>query len=248
MLERKTATIFARAGRKRLSLASLLLVATGPFLWGGLSPSRAGEPNPQKPTAPQSAKTGDTADGTSLHDGSTDPAKGSLTFAGYFGPDVASGPVSQAGSERTDQKEPPKARLTAMQPKLPVLRKESATPFSLGMTYAVYSDYVFRGINLSEIAGEGRELPNHQVSIDVGVDLGLLFDGEAGSLGTLGFNTWLEWFAGQKTLNPAGGGQNLQEVDYTITWSTDLESIGSTLTLGYVFFTIPNAKAANTQE
>lgn len=123
-----------------------------------------------------------------------------------------------------------------------------SSPFSYGLEYSVYSDYIFRGINFSELPREGRERLNHQLSVDFGVDLGLLCDREAGSMGTLSFNAWFEWFAAQKKIDPISGGQNLQEVDYTISWSRDIESLGSTLTLGYVFYTFPNAKALNTQE
>ncbi len=123
-----------------------------------------------------------------------------------------------------------------------------ASPFSFGLEYSLYSDYIFRGINFSEFPGEGRERLNHQLSVDFGVDLGLLLDRDAGSLGTLSLNTWFEWFAAQKKIDPADGGQNLQEVDYTIAWSYDLEPIASNFTLGYVFYSFPNAKVANTQE
>jgi len=128
------------------------------------------------------------------------------------------------------------------------VEESSSSPFSFGLEYSLYSDYIFRGINFSEFPREGRERLNHQLSIDFGVDLGLLFDRDAGSLGTLSLNTWFEWFAAQKTIDPLAGGQNLQEVDYSIAWSYDIESIATTLSLGYVFFSFPNAKAANTQE
>ena len=120
--------------------------------------------------------------------------------------------------------------------------------YSFGLEYSLYSDYIFRGINFSEFPGEGRERLNHQLSVDFGVDLGLLFDRDAGTLGSLSFNTWFEWFGAQKKIDPDAGGQNLQEVDYSIAWSYDMEPIATTLTLGYVFYSFPNAKVANTQE
>lgn len=128
------------------------------------------------------------------------------------------------------------------------VEESSFSMLSFSLEYSIYSDYIFRGINFSEIPREGRERLNHQLSLDLGVDLGLLFDRDAGSLGTLNFNTWFEWFAGQKKIDPVSGGQNLQEVDYTIAWSYDMEPIATTFTLGYVFFSFPNAKTANTQE
>ena len=126
--------------------------------------------------------------------------------------------------------------------------QEQKRPWSLGLTYSLYSDYVFRGINLSEYPGEGREKPNHQLSVDLGLDLASLWGGAPGSLGWLTFTTWFEWYADQEILNPAAGGNNLQEVDYTIGWSYDVDSITSTVGIAFVFYTFPHAKPVNTQE
>ncbi len=127
--------------------------------------------------------------------------------------------------------------------------EESAAPtFSFSLEYSLYSDYIFRGINFSEFPGEGREKLNHQLGVDLDIDLGLLFHRDAGTLGTLSVNTWFEWFAAQKQIDPINGGQNLQEVDYSIEWSYYLDPIATTLTLGYTFFTFPNAKDINTSE
>ena len=41
-------------------------------------------------------------------------------------------------------------------------------PVTLDVTYSLYSDYIFRGINFSEYAGEGREKFNHQVTTAFG--------------------------------------------------------------------------------
>ncbi len=45
----------------------------------------------------------------------------------------------------------------------PQAEEPADSPFSLGVTYSLYSDYVWRGINRSEYRGEGREKPNHQL-------------------------------------------------------------------------------------
>ncbi len=152
------------------------------------------------------------------------------------------------GSSLTSLSLVPHKEGTDVEPPVAAIEESPPAPLSFGLEYSLYSDYIFRGINFSEIPGEGRERGNHQLSVDFGVDLGPLFEREAGSLGSLSFNTWFEWFAGQKKFDPASGGQNLQEVDYSIAWSYDIEPIATTLTLGYVFFSFPNAKAANTQE
>ncbi len=124
----------------------------------------------------------------------------------------------------------------------------SDSPFSLSMSYSLYSDYVWRGINLSEYGREGREKPNHQVDVALDVDLGLLFGQNAGTCGTFTVGGWFEWFAAQRQLDPVNGGQNLQEADYYLSWAYDIESLSSTVTLGYIFYAFPNAKEINTQE
>lgn len=144
----------------------------------------------------------------------------------------------------------PQEKETTAQPTDATVVEEgfSGSPFSLGVTYSLYSDYVWRGINLSEYGGEGRERLNHQVDVALDVDLGLLFGQDAGTCGTLTVGGWFEWFAGQKKLDPEKGGQNLQEVDYYLTWAYDVEAIATTVSLGYIFYTFPNATDINTQE
>lgn len=121
-------------------------------------------------------------------------------------------------------------------------------PYSFDLSFGVYSDYVFRGINRSEFAGEGREQLNYQLDGAVTVDIGLLVGEDAGTCGMFTFGTWWEWYAQQKKLDPVKGGQNWQELRYNLTWSYDLDSIASTFHLGYIFYTYPNNKGWNTQE
>ena len=122
------------------------------------------------------------------------------------------------------------------------------SPFSFDVTYYLYSDYVFRGINFSEFPREGRERLNHQMTTTFGADVGLLLGRETGAYGTISLGTFFEWFAGQKSIDPIHGGQNLQEVDYVLSWSYDIEPIETTFTLGYTFYVFPNAKPINTSE
>jgi hypothetical protein len=122
-------------------------------------------------------------------------------------------------------KEEVEAKETQEEPKLPV---------SLAVSYYLLSDYVWRGINLSEYQGEGREKPNHQVTTAIDLDLG--------PWGTLGFDTFWEWYAAQQKLNPTTG-DNLQEIDYVIRWGHSIEPIATDLTLGFSFYTFPNLAA-----
>lgn len=109
--------------------------------------------------------------------------------------------------------------------------EEKPFPISLGVSYYLLSDYVFRGINFSEYAGEGREKPNHQLTVSVTWD--------SGDFGRFGFDTFFEWYAAQKKLNPYGG-QNLQEADCSLRWSYYVEPIATDATLGFTFYTFPN--------
>jgi len=113
--------------------------------------------------------------------------------------------------------------------------KEPALPLTIAVSYYLQSDYVYRGVNFSEYPGEGREKPNHQLSTSISWDFK--------EYGTLGFDTFYEWYAAQAKLNPFGGQQNCQEVDYVIWWKHAIEPITSDFTLGYSFYTFPNSAA-----
>lgn len=128
--------------------------------------------------------------------------------------------LAQAAEPKTaDEKPDQQAKAAEAKPGLPI---------SFGLTYALYSDYVWRGINFSEYPGEGREKLNHQLTVSLAFDLG--------DFGKIGYNTWFEWYAAQKQLNPDLGGQNCQEVDYTIWYSYSVKQINTDVTLGLTFY------------
>ena len=109
-------------------------------------------------------------------------------------------------------------------------------PITFGIEYTLVSDYIFRGINFSEYAGEETERLNHQLSVGVSY--------ETESFGTFAFGVWWEWYEGQE--NPAfddDAHSHLQEVDYTISWSYDLsnlcESVPVTFETGWIAYTFP---------
>lgn len=112
-------------------------------------------------------------------------------------------------------------------------------PFPLGFSldYTLVSDYVWRGINLSEYAGEGREKPNHQMCVAFSLDTADLMDGN-GSFGAFGGSIWFEWYAGQHRLTPWTG-TNLQEVDYDVNWSYEIAPVFTTVELGWVAYHLP---------
>lgn len=105
-------------------------------------------------------------------------------------------------------------------------------PVSFSINYTFISDYIFRGINFSEYRGEGQEEINHQLGTSIAYSLG--------QYGTVGFDAWFEWFAGQEKINPRNGDDNLQEVDFVVWWSYDLEAIKTALTIGWTHFLFPN--------
>lgn len=161
----------------------------------------------------------------------------------------SSGLLSLAAADSvapTDDSGKPAAQSTSLALSEP--DEGSGLPFSFDITYYLYSDYIFRGANFSEYRGEGRERLNHQMTTNLSFDVAKLVHGDEGSLGNFAFGTAFEWFEAQRKLNPDGGGQNAQEIDYLLSWSYELEPIDTTLTLGYSFFTYPNAKAINTSE
>jgi len=122
-----------------------------------------------------------------------------------------------------------KEKVDQAPPQTPVFAK----PFTLGVTYYLMSDYVFRGINFSEYDREGREDLNHQMTTALDVPLG-----KDGKLGTFGFDTFFEWYGGQEALN--GNGTNFQEVDFTLRYSYAFDPIKTKATVGWTDYTFPH--------
>lgn len=121
-------------------------------------------------------------------------------------------------------------------------------PIAFSIEYTLVSDYITNGINYSEFPGEGREKPNHQVTTALEFDLAMLGGRERGEYGVVSFETFFEWYAAQAILNPDGGQQNLQEVDWTIGYSYEVKTIATMLRAYYTFYTIPNVSDASSTE
>ncbi|MBT3278990.1 MAG: hypothetical protein HN909_02755 [Phycisphaerales bacterium] len=103
-------------------------------------------------------------------------------------------------------------------------------PISFSVEYTLVSDYIWRGINLSQSPSGARKGVNHQLNIGAELDLG--------QAGRLGGSVWLEWFSAQDQLTPAGG-TNLQEVDFTAYYGYTFESIGLDVELGFIYYAFP---------
>lgn len=108
--------------------------------------------------------------------------------------------------------------------------EEPSLPLSFNITYYLYSDYVWRGMNFSEHEKEGREKLNHQITTSLSYSFG--------DYGSIGFDTFFEWYRDQEKINPYAQGE-LQEIDYYIWYSYEIKPIFTTATLSYNFYTYP---------
>ncbi len=108
-------------------------------------------------------------------------------------------------------------------------------PFTFGIDYTLVSDYVWRGINLSEYPGEGREKLNHQMGLyfELGTE-----DLVGVDLGTFGGTIWFEYYTNQESLT-GGDDDHLQEVDFVVYWYYEIAPIFTTVEFGYINYHFP---------
>jgi hypothetical protein len=141
-------------------------------------------------------------------------------------------------------------------PGLPAQEPEAAgggllpSPLGGGLSFAGVTDYVWRGLNNSEYAGEGAEKMNWQLQLDLELDLEEV---TGRRLGTFGGFIWWQWYAGLDDMPGAekGTDKHLQEVDYDLHWSVEGDVIhpwlgrqGATFTLGWIAYTLPHTRGA----
>ena len=107
---------------------------------------------------------------------------------------------------------------------------EKDAPVSIAMDYALMSDYVWRGINISDYAGEGAEKANHQLGGGFSLDLPWF---------TIGTYVWSTWFQDQNQVNSAQS-DHLQEIDYVFYIGRDIEPISTNIELGWIAYTFPH--------
>lgn len=105
-------------------------------------------------------------------------------------------------------------------------------PLTFSIDYTLVSDYVWRGQNLSDYSGEGGDRPNHQTTVGISYD--------AGNWGEFSGSVWFEWFPGQRAMDPDSNG-HLQEVDYTLSWSYNVEPLATIVELGWIGYQFPQA-------
>lgn len=121
-------------------------------------------------------------------------------------------------------------------------------PFPLGFSleYTLVSDFVWRGMNLSEYPGEGREKPNHQLCATMELDTTDIL-GEGTYFGTLGGSVWFQWYAAQQRLTPWAD-TNLQEVDFGVSWTYEIDTINTSVELGWLAYHFPPYRRSGSPE
>jgi len=120
-------------------------------------------------------------------------------------------------------------KAAASAPPKPSAEFTKPIPLSFRVDYTLASDKVWRGVNWTEYAGEGREKPNH--FLGTGVEL-------ATPVGTFGAAFWFAWFAGQDRLTP-GCDDHFHEADYVAYWRRAFQEIATTVELGWIAYTFP---------
>ncbi len=109
---------------------------------------------------------------------------------------------------------------------------------TISVDYTLASDYIWRGLNFSEYANEGREDLNHQLGVTTEIDLAEL---TGHPVGYIGANVWFEWYAGQDQLTPWSN-NNLQEVDYTLYWGMDIPDTPFGIEFGWIAYHFPRLR------
>ncbi len=116
---------------------------------------------------------------------------------------------------------------------LPEVEWHKPAPFEnlkLNIDYAIMSDYIFRGVNMSEYPGEGREDLVHQLTVGLEHPIGEWWG--------VGGRFFFSWFAGADELYHSG--RNIQEIRYTFYFYGDIKQIYSRVMVGMNFFNYPN--------
>lgn len=90
-------------------------------------------------------------------------------------------------------------------------------PLGFYVDYTVVSDYIWYGINLSEYRGEGREKPNHHLTVGTNYD--------TGDFGMIDFSVLLRWNGAYDNVTGVDSDGSLHEVDYSIAWTYDLAKL-----------------------
>lgn len=105
-------------------------------------------------------------------------------------------------------------------------RKEwSDARLRFSIDYTLVTDYIFRGINMSEYTGEETEDLNHQLGV-------------AGELetpyGELGVGSWFDWWGGLDEVT-GDSDDHLVESDFSAWWGLPIRPLGTKIQLGWTW-------------
>jgi hypothetical protein len=110
-------------------------------------------------------------------------------------------------------------------------------PMTFMVDYTLATDVVWRGMNLSEYPGEGREDLSHQLALAGEYDTGF---------GAVGVVVWFDWWAG---LDEAiGGDGHLTEIDYTAYYRLAVPEIAAVAEVGWSALDFTDSLGFCTQE
>ena len=113
-------------------------------------------------------------------------------------------------------------------------------PATFRIKYTLVTDYIWRGLNFSEYAGEGREKLNHQLDISATAalkDLGLP------DFGNVTVGAWCNYYVGYEAQNPGpptNASNKFMEFDYTVSWEYEIPDTHLTVAAGWVAYNFPH--------
>lgn len=109
---------------------------------------------------------------------------------------------------------------------------------TLSANYYFWSDYIFRGVNMTEYAGEGREKPSNQMDVGGEYKFTKVFG--------LGGKFFASWAVADNAM--WGNDRNIQELRYSPYVFADIEQIYSRVMIGVNFFNYPNAPSGKNDD
>jgi hypothetical protein len=103
---------------------------------------------------------------------------------------------------------------------------------SFALDYTLVTDYVWRGVNYSEYAGERPERLNHQFTFNPEIDL------EEMNAGAVGFRFWFNSYSGHQ--QQPGADSSFIEIDYNVYWAKEFAEWYTAIETGVIWYTFPN--------
>jgi hypothetical protein len=118
-----------------------------------------------------------------------------------------------------------------------VVTEQSSNFLTMQLKYTYASRYIWRG---REKFPENDSC-NNQYSLAASLDIAQMLGQEAGKFGRVNGAIFFQTGNNSDT-------RDLQEVDYTVSYSYDFDEIGLTTEVGFIYYAYPGMSGANTQE